>query len=65
MKITAKHERAIGEIVGAWNEYQAELSQMFGKLLGRKAHGLELAAWHALDNDQSPPHTAVVLQPNI
>lgn len=52
-RITSAHERAIGKIVIAWNEYQAMLAQLFGKLFGRTGWSLALAAWHALDNDRA------------
>jgi hypothetical protein len=52
-RITGAHERAIGKIVIAWNEFQQELAQLFGSLFGRRGWPLALTAWHALDNDRA------------
>jgi len=51
--LTEAHERAIGKIAIAWNEYQTQLGELFGKLFGRKQWPLALAAWHALENERA------------
>jgi hypothetical protein len=52
-RITAAHERAIGKIVIAWNDYQEELGKLFGNLFSYKDWPLALSAWHALDSDRA------------
>jgi hypothetical protein len=52
-RLTAAHERAIGKIVIAWNEYQEMLGALFGKLFSRRDWPLALSAWHALDSDRA------------
>jgi hypothetical protein len=51
--LTEAHERAIGKIVIAWNEYQTQLGDVFGKLFGQKQWSLALAAWHVLENERA------------
>jgi len=52
-RITAAHERAIGKIVVAWNEYQEQLGKLFGNLFNRRDWSLALAVWHAHDSDRA------------
>jgi hypothetical protein len=52
-KLTSDHERAIGKIVVAWNDYQEVLGQLFAKLFGRKQWALALSAWHTVESDRS------------
>ncbi|NOJ43032.1 hypothetical protein [Bradyrhizobium australiense] len=50
---TADHERAIGKIVIAWNQYQETLGTLFANLFSHSDWPLALSAWHALDSDRS------------
>lgn len=68
-RVTAAHERAIGKIVMAWNDYQEELGKLFGNLFNRRDWQLALSAWHALDNDRAQRNMLVAaarakLKPN-